>query len=64
MATLNVEPDGTFSCNGIHQCGGSSFRGKSEIIRCFNCESCPSFKRDGLKIINRKGQQGLNVFMN
>lgn len=59
MSTLIVEKDGSFNCDGNGKCGGTNFDGKNQVIQCFNCESCHSFQREGLKIINNKGQQNL-----
>ena len=39
-----------FSCDGIGKCGGSDFKGKKQVIKCFHCEQCKSFQEKGLKI--------------
>ena len=59
MSTLIVEKDGSYSCEGTGKCGGTYFDGKNQVIQCFNCDSCPSFQRSGLKIIDERGQQNL-----
>lgn len=62
MAKLIVEKDGGFSCNGNGWCGGSDFDGRANVIRCFNCEFCPSYRREGLNIIDKRGDTTLGDF--
>ena len=59
MAKLIVDKTGSYNCDGNGSCGGSDFINRERIMKCFHCEHCPSYKRDGLKIINNKGQTTL-----
>ena len=62
MAELIVQKDGHFFCDGKGKCGGSRFEGRERTLRCFNCEYCSSFKRDGLKIVDRREERRISDF--
>ena len=63
MVTAIVDFNGRFNCDGICHCGTSIFYSSEEIIRSFNCRSCGSYQKDGLKIIDlREMQTTLNKF--
>jgi hypothetical protein len=57
MAILTVEKNGSWNCR---TCGGSDFVDKVNVIRCFNCEDCNSYKKEGLKIVDKRGEQPLS----
>lgn len=62
MPTLIIEEDGMYACQ---RCGGGSFVSKVNVMKCFHCEQCSAFQRDGLKIIDKrelKKQKNLNFF--
>lgn len=57
MPKLIVEKNGFFSCS---LCGGSDFVSREDVMRSFNCDECPKYQKDGLKIIDQRGLQELN----
>ena len=59
MAKLIVDKTGSYGCDGSGGCGGTDFVSRERIMDCFHCKECSSYKRDGLKIINNKGQTTL-----
>jgi len=63
MPTLTIEEDGFYNCQ---RCGGGTFISRENVMRCFHCNQCSSFQRDGLKIIDKrelKKQKKLNIFL-
>jgi len=60
MAELIVDKDGMYGCTGEGHCGGTQYENKESIKKCFNCEYCDSFKKEGLKIINHQKDIALN----
>lgn len=59
MAKLIVKENGFFDCEGKGKCSGTDFNGRKQVIRCFNCRYCKSYKKEGLKIKNKKEQTKL-----
>lgn len=62
MAKMIVEENGFYSCNGKGCCGGTHFKSHNSVISSFNCEYCDSYKKYGLKIIDKREQKTLSNF--
>lgn len=63
MAVIKIEENGFFSCSGTGFCGGTDFQGRESVIKCFNCNDCRSFQKDGLKIIDNREKQSLERWL-
>lgn len=58
-----VDKRGHFECDGPGCCGLSVFKSRQQVMDCFNCKYCAKFIREGLKIIDNRGEVSLGMFM-
>lgn len=62
MPEIIVECDGMFQCS-TDFCGGTHFTSKADVIKCFNCDCCEKYMREGLKIIDRRSVTKLDRWL-
>lgn len=62
MGKMIVDKEGGYECNGNGKCGGTNFINRENVMNSFHCENCPSFKREGLKIIDKRNDTKLTDF--
>ena len=55
MAKATVNEGNWFNCDGVGCCGSSNFRSRQDIIDCFHCDTCSSYKKHGLTINDKRG---------
>ena len=63
MAVLKVGKDGLFICSGRGFCGGTNFESRAAVMKCFNCEFCDSYRKEGLKIVDKRGEISLGRWL-
>ena len=50
MVKIIISKNGWYQCDGIHKCGGTNFTNFTN----YHCKSCSSFKKGGLKVMDKR----------